>query len=476
MNKTLYQFLLFLAVSFICLYLAFSPTVNIPYVNHDSIRYFHKFYNKENEALTYPQYNFEYNLGRPITAEVEGLLYRKVNHLSDMSMLRLITIFLFALSAALLAIIALLAGMEIIPAFCVSTVIFTLPGVQDFIFVPYFTNALAVFFSVLAYFVSTRKLKYGMRFILVFILIETSFYLYPPSTFLFLIPTTLTVLFHHHWQAAKRIWRRDIFLWILAAAVNYITLRVFFYRQIKSGGHEIAFTLKQVLGNALTFFPQGMPQTFNFWNIYYSKALGILMIFFVMVFLIVDFLHTKKMGWGRLFALSIIFLVCNLVWFLFGGYVPREFIASQALALVLVYWCGQRLGNIWPVALLCFGLITANQMVSSNVLNNNSELMFIRSRLAQFVSSSTKEIHVVRMKDNTRGYNGLPRVYDNFNSAADYYEIPDLIRVALKDLPNPFELHCIITYSNYGEPFYRSPDAVVIDMNDLVYISSSGQK
>ena len=115
-------------------------------------------------------------------------------------------------------------------------------------------------------------------------------------------------------------------------------------------------------------------------------------------------------------------------------------------------------------------------MTSSNVLNNYSELMFMRSRLAQFVGSSTKEIHVIRLKDTSKGYNGLPTVYDNINSSTNDYEIPDLIRVALKDMGEPFALHCIVTYSNDGEPFNLLPNAVVINLNDLVYISSPDQK
>ena len=151
---------------------------------------------------------------------------------------------------------------------------------------------------------------------------------------------------------------------------------------------------------------------------------------------------------------------------------PREFIASQAMILTLVYWCGKRLGRVWAVSFLCFGLIIANQMTSSNVLNNYSELMFIRSRLAQFVNSSTKEIHIVHIKDRTKGYNGKPVVYDNINSSIADYETPDLVRVALKDMGEPFDLHCVVTYSDYGQAYGLLPNAVVINMNDLVYISS----
>jgi len=458
------------------LYLAFSATVNMPYPNHDSIRYFHKFYNKDSNSQILPMEECLFAEGRPLTAILEQLFYQRINHLSDMSRLRLMTIVVIALDASLLAMISLSIGMEVIPAFCLSTVIFTLPGVQSFIFVPYLPQAIAIFLSLLAYLMLMHKLKYGIHFIFMFILLEASFCLYPPSSFFFLVPAMLMTLFCPNWHVLKRIWIRDILLWGISAGVYYCTLRLFFYGSMKSTGHEIAFTWKQVLFNITMFLPQAMPQIFNLWNVYFSKTLGISLTIFVAVFIIADFFTAKKIGWQKLLALATIFLIFNLDWFLFGGYVPCQYMASQALVLVLVYWCGKRLGNIWPVFLLSIGLLLTNQMATSNVLNNYSELMFFRSRIAQFVNSSTKEIHVIRLKDTTRGYNGLPTVYDNINNTTRDYEIPDLIRVALKDMGDPFELHCIVTFSNYGEPFKTLADSVVIDMNDLVYISSPEQK
>jgi hypothetical protein len=484
MHKTFYQFLIFLSMSFVCLYLAFSATANIPYVNHDSIRYFHKFYNKENLSQSHPMEDYLYAEGRPLTAGIEQLLYHKINSLSDMSMLRVITIAVFTFNASLLTMIAMSAGMEMIPAFCVSTVIFTLPGVQEFIFVPYLPHALAIFLSLLACCVLLKELKYGMQFIAALLFLEAAFFIYPPSTFFFLIPTVLMIIFQHDWQVAKRVWLRDICIWILAAVINYFILRMFFYTQIKSSGHSIAFTWKDTLFFTMTFLPNALPQIFNLWDIYYSKTLGICLISFIVVCLAADFFVTRKIGKGRLSALIVVFLILNLVWFFFGGYMPQQFIASQAFALILVYWCGEWLINIWknkhevsariwPIIFLCIGLIVTNQMVTSNVLNNHAELMFIRSRLAQSVNSTTKEIHVIRLKDTARGYNGLPTVYDNFNASVPDYEIPDLMRVALREFADPFELHCIVTFSNDGEPFSLLPNAVVINMNDLVYSSRS---
>ena len=76
------HFLLVATGSFLILYLTFSSAVTVHYVRHDSIRYFHKFYNKTSDAPTNPQYEWEMALGRPLTAKIESLVYNKINHLS----------------------------------------------------------------------------------------------------------------------------------------------------------------------------------------------------------------------------------------------------------------------------------------------------------------------------------------------------------------------------------------------------------
>ena len=185
MNKAFYQFFLFFAGSFVCLYLAFSPTVNTPYADHDSIRYFHKFFNKASEAVSHPQYGFLKADGRIVTAELEELIYKNINHLSDVSRLRLCVIIVLALGASLLTCLAQAAGMGALSAFCLCTSMFTLPGIQNLVFVPYTSMALAVSFSLLAYVVSLKELKFAAQLAGVFVLLETSFFLYPPSTFFF---------------------------------------------------------------------------------------------------------------------------------------------------------------------------------------------------------------------------------------------------------------------------------------------------
>jgi len=477
------RFFLFFAFGFVLLFLAFSSAVYIPYTNHDSIRYFHKFYNHQSDGLIYPQYNYEYNLGRPLAAELDEFLYRHIQHLSDMSTLRFLVITSFALSVALLATVAVAQGISWLQAFGLSVAIFTLPGIEDFIFVPYIANALAILVALLGNLLLLKSLKYHVHWLLAVICLLISFCLYPPSTLFFLVPSAMGCLLASHENKIPKIALRDFMLWVLVAGSYYLILRGLFYAQIKSSGHEISFSFKQLVGFALAFIPQATPQIFNFWNVYWSAILGASILLFISVFILFDCWVAKNTGIKRWGIFIVLFLATNLTWFLFDGYDPREYIASQGLGLICLYWAGLQVLNLlklakewmpsaWLVLLLVVGLFMSNQLITLNVLNNYSELMFVRSRIAQYVNTSTSEIHIIWLKSRNRGYNGLPTIYDNINSTVRDYEIPDLIRVALKDMGQPFELHCIITYSNLGETYSVHPDAVIINMNDLDYISS----
>lgn len=479
------RFLIFFIGAFACLYLAYSSAVTVPYIRHDSIRYFHKFYNRDMDSSTNPQYEWLKALGRPIAAEEEKFLYRNINHLSDLSSLRFITIIVFALGAALLASIVVPMGMQELPAFCISTAIFTLPGVQECVFVPFLFIGLSILLSLLAYAIWSSRMDKRIRFILSFILLEISFFTYVPSAFFFLMPISFIIILSvDDWQSIWKYWLRDLLFGLLIGALYLFFMKTFYYKNLESSGHPI--TWQNVLLFIQTFLPQGVPQTFNLWNIYYSKGLGILIGFIILGFLLFNvYGQDKARGWQRLLAIMTNFLLFNMVWFMLGGYLPRTFIASQALAVVMVYWCGEllrktlkienRIAQVsWPIILLITGLLFANATTIHNVWNSNAEFMFIRSRLAQGADSNTREIHLIRPQDQTKGYNGLNVSYDNFNTeSTSDYEVPDLIRVALKDMDDPpFEMHCIVTSSNYGDPIPNiGPYTLIIDMNDLVRIS-----
>ena len=407
---------------------------------------------------------------------IETFIYRRIHHLPDLSWLRLAAIATIALSACLLAQIVLSYAKETAAVVCLCIGIFTLLGIQDFVFVPFMFNVLALFCSLLAYFVWSSRVWSWVRLPLALVLLEAAFFMYPSTPLLFLVPTVLALIFQRNWEASRKIWLKDLFFWGLAAGLYYLTVRVFFYHSLNMSGYEIAFTQQRVCQNIISFIFQGAPQVFNLWNIYASAHFGVCVIVLLVIIIAIDFLVTREMGWGRLGALISLFVVFNMVWFLFEGYMPRQFIGAQSLAVVLVYWCGEWLlrrwktpqiaSVIWPAVLMSLGLVSAFMTLLYNCLNYNAEIMFIRQRLAQQMTASTQEIHLVRLQGH-RGYNGLPTIYDNLNGTSlAEAKTSDLIRAAVEDISCPLK-RVIVTVSSYGEPYHRDKNTIVIDMNDL---------
>ncbi len=463
------------------MYLAYAPTVNITYINHDSIRYFHKFYNKALDRQNSPLFEYSLSEGRFILAEIEQYFYETIQHLTDLARLRFMTIAAAAACAALLAVLAGAAGLETVPAFCLGTTVLTLPGFQDFIFVPYLPCVLAGLISLCAGLILSQTSWGGPRYLLALALVEAAFFTYPPSTFFILVPPCFQVLFQPPEKFVPRAQVKFIVIWILAAALFYLTLKLFFWARIKSTSHDVFFGWPLVFNHLRTLLPQGLPQIISLWNIYGSKPIGLAIDLMLGAFVLSELSMFKSTSILRMFALLSILFILNIMWVVYGDYMPQHFMAAQAVILGMVYKGGQWLAGlwkrenrfkslIWPACLLGGGLVMANHTTTLNVMNNHAELMFVRSRIAQEVSSQTQEIHIIRKKDMGVGYNGMPTVYDNFNKAINDYEIPDLIRVALTDMGEPFELHCIVTYSNAGDTYSLLPNAVVIDMNDLAYI------
>jgi len=476
------RFILFFAGIFVCLYFAFSPAVSVPYVHHDSLRYFHKFFNAEANASIDPQREWISALGRPLASKVETFIYKKINHLSDVSHLRLMTIAIFALSASLLGEIVMSWGFETIPAFCLSLAIFTLPGIQECVFVPFLSIALSVLLSLSAYMIWKSGLMWAIRFMLTFVFLEAAFFTYASSVSFFLIPCAFLVIFQeNNWSVSQKAWLKDVCLWILTAVIYYFLLKILFYTKLQVTNHEINFSSGLLLANVKTFFPQCVLQTFNLWNIYNPKHWGASLAIFTGVIWAGNCFYRKSFSEvHRTLAIFALFLIFNTVWFMFGLYLPRTFMGSQALTVILIYWAGQWLLRRWHIYnrlaafLLCIifmliGLISSHITMNNNVLNSNAELMFIRSRLAQYSNSSTQQIHIIRAQTaGTKGYNGLTSRYDNFNTSFIVdNEASDLIRAALKDYPLPI-MHCIVTISDHGQPYKLLSNSIVIDLNDLI--------
>ncbi|NTV30301.1 MAG: hypothetical protein HGA80_09495 [Candidatus Omnitrophica bacterium] len=480
-------FLLFFSASLACLFLLFSPVVSTPYVTHDSVRFFHKFFNSDSSASIYIQRQWLYDLGRPIAGETESFVFRHVNHLSDLSLARTAAVFLMALSAALLATILASRGMAAVPAFCLSVITFSLPGIQEAVFIPYLYHSVAVLLAMLAYSVWCSRWHAALRLIAAPLLLLAAFCTYSPIAFLFLLPAAAAAILDSDWPSTKRILRSDILLCILTFALYLLLVKYLLYKSANlTTAYQADFAAGHIWQRSIEFLTQGLPIMFNLWQDAPASFVGGILAVFLPLAWLVQNVRRKDSTLQRLLPIIAILLFINITWFISktGPYL-RLFTASQAIIVMLLFWCGKRIVQkfgkeseafhaSWPIGLMLVTMLSAHAATSNNVWNANAELMFVRSRLLPHINSSIQEIRIIQPKNDHRQYNGSPLANDEYNRTTGNfdYEVPDLVRTALQGLFSPTEMHCNVNVVPYGtrQP-WAGPDTIVADLNDLMLIA-----
>ncbi len=479
------RFLLFFVGSFLCLFLVFSSAESVPYVAHDTVRLFNKFFTAE-PAPDYLMYKFVYAMGRPLEAELETVVAKSIHHLRDLTRIRNIALVVMSLNAALLGLIAYSYGMAAVPAFCIGVAVFTLPGFQETFFVPALCMSLAVSCALLAHLIWISRWVFLLRFLLALVLVETGFFIYPLLAFAFLVPVAVRIIVREDddWRDSLRVWLRDVLFFGIAAGVYFLFSKLFFYKlNLMTSGYKTDFSLGHIFTRSQAFLAEVVPTIFNLWHVDYSKALGIGLAALAAGLWILGAILRKKAGeWQRGLMFLVIFLAVNALWFISHMWIVARLVGlAEAVALLFIFWCGQRLIRIWfkerkapallwPAAILLTGMVLANITVVRNVWNMSAELMFVRSRLVSSLNSSTTGIHVVQIKEASPAYNGFNEAYDQFNYAVARtdYEVPDLIRAALLDIYLPQEIHCGITVTQERPlPEELAPGTLLVDMNDL---------
>ena len=139
-----------------------------------------------------------YLLGRPLTGEIQQIVYTHVSNLEDLRMVRWLTVAAFAICAGLLANIFYSYGLTTLESLCLSVVIFILPGVQDAIIMLAIQNALAIWSVLWAYLISAETRESGLEdtfnALVIFCLILTSMLLYPQWSFFIFVPVLVKYL------------------------------------------------------------------------------------------------------------------------------------------------------------------------------------------------------------------------------------------------------------------------------------------
>ncbi len=486
-------FLIFFAGAAVCLYLVYAVAVALPYVAHDSVRDFEKFFNPSPRASIHILRGWAYGQGRPVGAEIESFIFKNVNQLTDLSRVRGLVVLVLALCAAWLGRFAVSRGFARIPAFCLATAIFTLPGIQESVFVPYLFHAMTVLFAFIAYMFWSSRGVFALRLIGAMVFLEIAFLTYTADAFFFLIPTVLVLIREDDGIAAAKVALRDITLCLAAALLYYVIVKLFFYKGAElSSGYQLVFSLGHVGTRILALAGQALPRVFNFWNIYYAPFWGgIAALAVAGVWGAACHVDKKSGALMRALALVAILVTANMIWFVSRQeYIPRSFAVTSALCLLVTYealvriaiWRGMELVTLARVlagAVLMLGLVNAHVTVVRNAWNLNAELMFVRSRVLPYMNPSITEIRVIQPRDPAMGFNGFPSTSDQFNSPTTGvdFEIPDLVRSVLVGVLRTDDQWLLsITMQKYDDPVLPpSPHRLIVDMNELAAIGRWGK-
>ncbi len=491
--EELKEFLIFFAGAAACLYLVYAVALALPYVAHDSVRDFEKFFNPSPRASIHILRGWAYGQGRPVGAEIESFIFKNVNQLADLSRVRGIAVVVLAFCAAWLGRFAVARGFARLPAFCLATAIFTLPGIQESVFVPYLFHAMTVLFAFMAYAFWSSRQTFAVRFIGAMIFLELAFLTYTADAFFFLIPTVFILIKEDDGAAAAKVAARDLALCLAGALVYYGIAKVFFYKGAElSSGYQLVFSIGHAGARLLALAGEAVPRVFNFWNIYYAPFWGGVAAALVAgVWGAACFLDRKNGAVPRALALAAIFMTVNMIWFVSRQeYIPRSFAVTSALFLLVSYaavlrvgaWRGGEaltLARSLAGAVLVIGLMSAHVTVLRNAWNLNAELMFIRGRVLPYINRSITEIRVIQPRDGATGFHGHPSTSDQFNSPTTSvdFEIPDLVRSVLVGvLKTDDQWMLSITMQKYDEPRPPpDPRRLVVDMNELADIGRWGQ-
>ena len=492
-DEALKGFLIFFAGAAVCLYLVYAVALALPYVAHDSVRDFEKFFNPSPRASIHILRGWAYGQGRPVGAEIESFIFKNVNQLADLSRFRGVAVLILALCAAWLGRFAVSRGFARIPAFCLATAIFTLPGIQESVFVPYVFHAMTVLFAFIAYAFWSSRGAFALRAIGAMVFLELALLTYTADAFFFLIPTVFILIKEDDGVAAAKVAVRDLVLCLAAALVYYGIVKLFFYKGDElSAGYQLVFSLGHAWTRIFALAGQALPRVFNFWNIYYAPFWGgIAALAVAGVWGAACHLDKKSGAVLRVLALVAILVTANMIWFVSRQeYIPRSFTVTSALCLLVSYgalvriaaWRGLELVTLARVlagAVLMVGLVSAHVTVLRNAWNLNAELMFVRSHVLPYINRSITEIRVIQPRDSAMGFNGFPSTSDQFNSPTTGvdFETPDLVRSVLVGVLRTDDQWMLsITMQKYDDPMPpSSPHRLIVDMNELAAIGRWGK-
>jgi hypothetical protein len=522
-TRPLSRLLGFWILSLLYLYFTYAPVVTIPFAHHDQYRFFNEDSHVPREFKARRQNDTAYlylrMIGRPLMAETQYQIFRQVNGLRDLNVVRAVTLGLTAIAVAFLAAWLCRFGLHPIVALCASASIYTLPAHQVCVYmtVPEFLIADFAAFGafrslnwmpgsyrgkrIWGYLIAAGRIPLALALLLVALLI------YPCRALLFSFALCALVLFSRP-ITARGLCRALLFnLGMLAAAsvcYFYLVRLVYCPPALRSllppnASMRLCPTPLQRLSSFLTDI---VPADLNVWNIYFSPSLAFavgLGLAAVFGLAIARWLCKsgngqelfRRVAIGPLFGAAVVgvFASSELVYLAapVTQSAHRMHFAGSAIIVLLLIAGGSELCIYLPqrcrrqfltgfaLAVLAVGGMSANYNMTQNALNDYLELSFLATEASKGNPDSPPRSVQIVPAQRQFGYNGLPTIYDEFNmntlSENDFLQ--GTVRTALLQA---YEANSFILDPRVGFKWLDrgvSPQAVpatqvVVNMNDLV--------
>lgn len=497
-------FVLFI-FSLVWMYFVYSPTVNIPFANHDQYRYFVP---KTSSPTSEPQFIWLFLItGRPLSALIEQLIFRFTHTLNDLTIIRLIAIILTGFLVTLFSNwLSSNQKFSKIEAFCISIAVFTLPGIQNFIIMTNVSNLTAITLAFLSYLSIIKIDEFSIKgYLPSAALLLGSLFIYPALTFFFFVPLLIRLLLSDKESISKEIKLtfRAIAFVIINCIIYYALVKCVlhtiynFYHNINAVQPDYNFNLLNIpiFFAIMNLLKRVYPMASSFWIFHTSLPLLILGGLIPFIFLSIKIKEITKIIKNKnrwiipllLMFQIIIFFAAGSFTFLIKPYFPilyRTLFVLSAMLLVLmlisIFYLSDRgfpsLTKYFRI-ITCFLLliipsILANRNVAHTALNANMEINHIITTIRKSNLKNPEKIHFRIPQRVEYGYNGQRCIGDEFNfcsansalSKASFYYIA---ACALSQMHYKMPDCSNISISFIEDPLPIIEDTVVINMEIL---------
>ncbi len=497
-NKSLALIMLICAIYCFCLYL---PLLIIPFAHHDQYRYFANFDASPAFKLACTndiEFSWLNAIGRPLTAQIECGVFQFANTINDLSYVRGIVLALCIIVMFILQSAFKICGINRKISLVLAALIFALPAIHFHIFMGDLPNILALFTALVSFLslenawkIRSTKLSSPISWIFLLILstlfLFTSLVLYPAKATFFLIPCLGGILLAQERRSMSVI-LRDILFFTLVAGAYFVWGKIVIARHQAGVPLGYSFVINDDVMHKLKLFLNSVCfHAFNLWNIFPRKFIA----FLLTAIILFGFWRNQKQSSSQsifshrlnameILAIAVLLLIINSPFLTVKSDLVLYrviFVFSSALCILgvwsLLHWLPNKkvISRTIFISLCLIASTLAFYASFNNALNSYAEYAFLKNKIRNEFSPQIHEIHLLRLKDISRGLNGLPSSMpqadgDEFNHLSTQY-FPDIswIMTAIFDEIFPNRTFKVISCTERvcePEIVKQNPGAIVV--------------